>query len=118
MSTHVPGFLSFFKFYFLQHFVSATLATSSIRVNNISSCLIITQTKSFFKIIHGFVSCMENALNSKGMFSPMKNHTTVCKGQRMKDNQYKRRIRFVIIIHLHLERTHGLTHLLLPYSSE
>ena len=31
MSTHVPGFQSFFRF--LQHFVLAKLATSSIRVN-------------------------------------------------------------------------------------
>ena len=31
MSTHVPGFLSFFMF--LHHFVLAKLATSSTRVN-------------------------------------------------------------------------------------
>ena len=31
ISTHVPGFQSFFSF-FLHHFVSAKLATSSIRV--------------------------------------------------------------------------------------
>ena len=33
MSTDVPGFLSFYKF-FLHHFVLAKLATSSIRVEN------------------------------------------------------------------------------------
>ena len=34
MSTHVPGFQSFFKEYFLHIFVLAKLATTSIRVNS------------------------------------------------------------------------------------
>ena len=33
MSTHLPGFRSFFICFFLHHFVLAKLATSSIRVN-------------------------------------------------------------------------------------
>ena len=37
MSTHMPGFQSFFRF--LRHFVLAKLATSSIRVKNMKCYL-------------------------------------------------------------------------------
>ena len=47
MSTHVPGFQSFFVF--LHHFVLATLATSSIGVNNMT--LLQTFRKFIIKVI-------------------------------------------------------------------
>ena len=40
MSTHVPGFQSFFMFFF-HHFVKAKLATSSVRVKEEPDLLIL-----------------------------------------------------------------------------
>ena len=39
MTTHVPGFESFFSCCFLHHFVLAKLATSSVRVKGKKACL-------------------------------------------------------------------------------
>ena len=76
MSTHIPGFQSFFSF--LHHFAMAKLATSSIRVKQ--SCLnILTAIRTKVILMKGIFDVKESWLPWKAAASHQDNFLTCLK---------------------------------------